>query len=211
MQWCSPGNEAILHLGTCSRALLPHWVETTNTKQRCSVHSMCSNWNRWIGILKNFYHVADIAEHTHMRTYTHTHTHIHTCTHAQQKPTWFSSVHFDLITQEILHLQLIGGFMQVLGPISGRWWWHLCWTRLSYHKWHCSNLFFWKGEGQIPFYKVYHPSTENPKALVGFELRTEPELGTADSHSASTPPPPILGYYSCMTILPMLIQRMQYV
>ena len=33
----------------------------------------------------------------------------------------FSSVHFDLITQEMLHLQYIGGFMQILGPISGGW------------------------------------------------------------------------------------------
>ena len=80
--------------------------------------------------------------------------------------------------------------MQVLGPISGGWWWHHHWTRLSYRKWHCSNLFFWKGKRQISFFKVYHPSTEKPKALVGFELRTEPELGTGDSHSTSTPPPP---------------------
>jgi len=38
-------------------------------------------------------------------------------------------------------------------------------------------LFFWKGKGngQIPFFKA-HPSTEKPKALVGFEPRTEPEL-----------------------------------
>ena len=50
------------------------------------------------------------------------------------------------------------------------------------------KLVFWKGKGQIPFFKVYHPSTEKPKALVGFELRTEPELGTGDSHSTSTPP-----------------------
>jgi len=26
---------------------------------------------------------------------------------------------------------------------------------------------------------------------VGFEPRTEPELGTGDSHSTSTPPPPV--------------------
>ena len=45
-------------------------------------------------------------------------------------------------------------------------------------------------EGQSPFFKVYHPSTEIAKALVGFELRTEPELGTGDSHSTSTLPPP---------------------
>ena len=80
--------------------------------------------------------------------------------------------------------------MQVLGPISGGWWWHHHWTRLSYRKWHCSNLFLWKGNGQFPFFKVYHPSTEKPKALVGFKLRTEPELGTGDSHSTSTPQPP---------------------
>jgi len=42
----------------------------------------------------------------------------------------FSSVHFDLITQEMLHLHYIGGFHAVLGPISGGWWWHHHWTRL---------------------------------------------------------------------------------
>ena len=57
------------------------------------------------------------------------------------------------------------------------------------------KLVFWKGKRQIPFFKVYHPSTEKPKALVGFELRTEPELGTGDSHSTSTPPPPHRGKY----------------
>ena len=48
-------------------------------------------------------------------------------------------------------------------------------------------MFFWKGKGQIPFFKVHHHSTEKPKALVGFKPRTEPELGTGDSHSTSTP------------------------
>ena len=62
--------------------------------------------------------------------------------------------------------------MQVLGPISEGWWWHHHWTCLSYHKWHCSNLFFWKGKGQIPFFKAHHPSTEKSRALVGFEPRT---------------------------------------
>jgi len=33
----------------------------------------------------------------------------------------FSSVHFDLITQEMLHLQLIGGFHAGPGLISGGW------------------------------------------------------------------------------------------
>jgi len=51
------------------------------------------------------------------------------------------------------------------------------------------KLVFLEGQGQIPFFKVYHPSTEKPKALVGFELGTEPELGTGDSHSTSTPLP----------------------
>ena len=71
-------------------------------------------------------------------------------------------------------------------------------THLSYHKWHCSNLFFWKGKGQIPFLKVLHPPTEKPKAkaLVGFKARTEPELGTRDSHSTSTPPP-FTPVYTC--------------
>ena len=36
---------------------------------------------------------------------------------------------------------------------------------------------------------VHHPSKE---ALEGFKPRTEPELGTGDSYSTSTPPPPIL-------------------
>ena len=30
-----------------------------------------------------------------------------------------------------------------------------------------------------------HPSTEKPRALEGFELGTEPELRTGDSHSTS--------------------------
>ena len=52
-------------------------------------------------------------------------------------------------------------------------------------------MFFWKGKGQIPFvFKAHYPSTEKPKALVGFKPRTEPELGTGDSHSTSTPLPP---------------------
>ena len=45
--------------------------------------------------------------------------------------------------------------------------------------WYCSNLFFWKGKGQLPFLKVNHPK---PRALVEFEPRTEPELSTRDSH-----------------------------
>jgi len=56
-------------------------------------------------------------------------------------------------------------------------------------------LFFWKGKGQIPFFKAHHPSTEKPKALVGFKSRTEPELDTGDSHSISTPPPPCIPMY----------------
>ena len=32
--------------------------------------------------------------------------------------------------------------------------------------------------GQIPFVKVHHPSTEEPKVLVGFEPGIEPELST---------------------------------
>ena len=51
-------------------------------------------------------------------------------------------------------------------------------------------LFFWKGKGQIPFFKAHHPSTEKSKALVWFKPRTEPVLGIGDSHSTSTPPPP---------------------
>ena len=33
----------------------------------------------------------------------------------------FSSVHFDLITQEMLHLHYIGGFHAGPGPLSGGW------------------------------------------------------------------------------------------
>ena len=42
---------------------------------------------------------------------------------------------------------------------------------------------------KLPFFKANHPSTEKPRALVGFEHRTEPELSTRDSHSTSTPHP----------------------
>ena len=53
-----------------------------------------------------------------------------------------------------------------LGPINGGWLWYHHWTHFSYLKWHCSNLFFWKGKGQVPFFfKAHHPSTE---ILVGF-------------------------------------------
>ena len=103
----------------------------------------------------------------------------------------FSSVHFDLITQE-MHA---GFSCRSWAPLVGDGDDPHHWTRLSYHKWHCLNLFFWKGKGQIPFFKIpffkaHHPSTEKPKALVGFEPRTEPELGTGDSHFTSTPLPP---------------------
>ena len=51
---------------------------------------------------------------------------------------------------------------------------------------------FLEGQRQIPFLKVQQPSKEKkPKALVGSEPRTEPVLGTGDSYSTSTPPPPI--------------------
>ena len=76
--------------------------------------------------------------------------------------------------------------MQVLCPISGGWWWHHHWTRLSYHKWHCSNLFFWKGKGQIPFLKVQQPSKEKNKGFSGIRTQTEPVLNTEDSHSTSS-------------------------
>ena len=67
-----------------------------------------------------------------------------------------------------------------MGPINGGWWWHHHWTRFSYHKWHFSSLFFWKGKRQTTLQqKIW--------ALVGFEPRTEPELSTRDSHSTSAP------------------------
>jgi len=52
------------------------------------------------------------------------------------------------------------------------------------------KLVFLKGQRQIPFFKVLHPSTEEPKALMKFKLRTEPELSTRNSHSTSAPLPP---------------------
>ena len=64
------------------------------------------------------------------------------------------------------------------------------------------NFFF------IPFFKVHHPSTGKPKALVGFEPRTEPELGTGDSHSTSTLLPPIptgLEYWTGILKWPKLL------
>ena len=92
----------------------------------------------------------------------------------------FSSFWFD--NPGMLHLQYRGGFHAGPGPhYSGGWWWHHHWTRLSYRKWRCSNLFFWKGKGQIPFFKAHHPSTEKPKALVGFEPRTELVEGDLNS------------------------------
>ena len=52
------------------------------------------------------------------------------------------------------------------------------------------KLVFLEGQRANSSFKAQHLSTEKPKALVGFEPRTEPELGTGDSHSTSTPPPP---------------------
>ena len=51
----------------------------------------------------------------------------------------------------------------------------------------CSKLVFLEGQRACAnsFFKANHPSTEKPRALVGFELGTEPETG--DSHSTSTP------------------------
>ena len=86
----------------------------------------------------------------------------------------FSSVCLDFINQEMLHPQYRGGFH---ASIDG---WHHHWTHLSYHKWHCSNLFFWKGKGQIPSFKAYHPSSEKPKGS-GFKPKTVPELGIGES------------------------------
>ena len=39
--------------------------------------------------------------------------------------------------------------------------------------------------GNFLFFKVHHPSTEKPKALVGFKPRTEPGLSTRHSNSTS--------------------------
>ena len=61
-------------------------------------------------------------------------------------------------------------FMQVLGPISGGWWRHHHWTRLSYH----INELVSRASA---FFKVHTPpSTGKIKASVGFEPRTDPEL-----------------------------------
>ena len=75
----------------------------------------------------------------------------------------FSSVQFIWISQPrkccIPNTEEV--FMQVLGPIGG---WHHHWTHLSYHKWHCSNLFFWKGKGHTNLHQ------ENQRG-VGFNPR----------------------------------------
>ena len=52
------------------------------------------------------------------------------------------------------------------------------------------TCFSGRAKGKFFFFKAHHPSTEKPKALVGFTPWTEPELGTGDYHSTSTPPPP---------------------
>jgi len=49
------------------------------------------------------------------------------------------------------------------------------------------KLILLEGQKANSFFKAHHPSTEKPKALVEFEPRIEPELGTGDSHSTSTP------------------------
>ena len=45
------------------------------------------------------------------------------------------------------------------------------------------KLVFLEGQRANYFFKAHQPSTEEPEALVGFKLRTEPELGTEDSQS----------------------------
>ena len=53
------------------------------------------------------------------------------------------------------------------------------------------KLVFLEGQKANFFFQGVPPFNRKTKGfLVGFELRTEPELGTGDSHSTSTPPPP---------------------
>ena len=49
------------------------------------------------------------------------------------------------------------------------------------------KLVFLEGQRANSFFKANHPSTEKPRALVGFKPRTEPELHTGDSHSTAFP------------------------
>ena len=67
------------------------------------------------------------------------------------------------------------------------------------------TCFSGRAKGKFLF-KVRHPSTEKPKALVGFKPRTEPELGAGDTHSSSTPPPPKI----CATTILFLLPNCRY-
>jgi len=52
-----------------------------------------------------------------------------------------------------------------------------------YYKWHCSNLFSGRAKDKFLFFFEGKPpfNRKKPRALVGFELRTEPDLSTGDS------------------------------
>jgi len=53
---------------------------------------------------------------------------------------------------------------------------------LLYHKWHCSNLFSGRAKDKfLSFWRQTALQQKKPRALVGFELRTEPDLSTGDS------------------------------
>ena len=52
------------------------------------------------------------------------------------------------------------------------------------------TCFSGRAKGKFLFLRRNTLQQKKPKALVGFEPRTEPELGTGDSHSTSTPLPP---------------------
>ena len=57
-------------------------------------------------------------------------------------------------------------------------------------------VFLERAMGKFLFLRRTTLQQKKPKALVGFEPMTEPELGTGDSHSTSRPPPPVykVGY-----------------
>ena len=61
--------------------------------------------------------------------------------------------------------------MQVVGPISGGRWWHHHWTHLSYHKWHCSNLFFLEGQRANSFCQGTPPFNRKTKGFSGIRIQ----------------------------------------
>ena len=100
--------------------------------------------------------------------------------------TWHSiSVQFRIGNPGMLHLWCRGGFMQVLGTINEGCWRHHHWIR---NKGHCSNLFFWKG-------KFKHTTLQQGNQRLQWYSNPGQHLSwvyTADSHSTSSPQPPLV-------------------